>query len=35
MTIVVIFDAVANTLAEIKAEKLLNAVGCTVAEVEI
>ena len=32
--IVVIINAVADTLAEVKAEALLNAVGDTVAEVE-
>ena len=31
---VVIINAVADTLAEVKAEALLNAVGGTVAEVE-
>ena len=31
---VVIINAVADTLAEVKAEALLNAVGDTVAEVE-
>ena len=32
--IVVIIDAAADTLAEVKGEALLNAVGGTVAEVE-
>ena len=35
MTIVVIIDAVANTLAEVKAEALLNAVGGMVAKVDV
>ena len=35
MTIVVIIDAVANTLAEAKAEALLNAVGGTFAKMDV
>ena len=35
MTIVVIIDAVANTLAEVKAEALLYAVGDMAAKVDV